>query len=56
MEMDPLMSRDYIVAFDTANEMISLGLGLLDRQSRSVECVASVEIEAFRASNVKLLP
>lgn len=56
MEMDPLMSRDYIVAFDTANEMISLGLGLLDRQRRSVECVASVEIEAFRASNVKLLP
>ena len=48
--------NDYVIAFDTANEMISLGLGRLDRTAKSIECVASREVGAFRASNVKLLP
>ncbi len=48
--------NDYVIAFDTANEMISLGLGRLDRAAKAIECVASREVGAFRASNVKLLP
>lgn len=48
--------KDYVLAFDTANEMISVGLGRLDRKACSIELVASKETEAFRASNVKLLP
>lgn len=48
--------KDYVIAFDTANEMISIGLGKLDRETRCIEMVTSQETEAFRASNVKLLP
>lgn len=48
--------KDFVLAFDTANEMISVGLGRLDRKTCSIELVASIETEAFRASNVKLLP
>ena len=48
--------KDFVLAFDTANEMISVGLGCLDRKACSIELVASKETEAFRASNVKLLP
>ena len=48
--------KDFILAFDTANEMISVGLGKLNRALRKVELVAAQETQAFRASNVKLLP
>ena len=48
--------KDFILAFDTANEMISVGLGKLDRALRKVELVTARETQAFRASNVKLLP
>lgn len=48
--------NNYVVAFDTANEMISLGIGLLDHAKKTIECIASREVGAFRASNVKLLP
>lgn len=48
--------KNFVVAFDTANEMISIGLGRLDRAGQRVEVVASHEVGAFRASNVKLLP
>lgn len=48
--------KNYVVAFDTANEMISIGLGRLDRAGQRIEVVASREVGAFRASNVKLLP
>lgn len=48
--------NNYVAAFDTANEMISLGIGLLDRAKKAIECIASREVGAFRASNVKLLP
>lgn len=48
--------KDFVLAFDTANEMISVGLGRLDRKACFIELVASKETEAFRASNVKLLP
>ena len=46
----------YVLAFDTANEVIAIGVGALDRPSRTVDVVASVEIEAHRASNTQLLP
>lgn len=48
--------KDIVVAFDTANEMISVGVGRLNYQTQSIEFMASQETEAFRASNVKLLP
>ena len=51
-----LCMKDFVLAFDTANEMISIGLGKLDREVHAIEIVASSETEAFRASNVKLLP
>ena len=50
------MKPTYILAFDTANEVIALGLGILRSETRSVECVASRRIPAHRASNTQLLP
>ncbi len=46
----------YVLAFDTANEVIALGLGRLDAASRLVVPVATLEVEAHRASNTQLLP
>ncbi len=46
----------YVLAFDTANEVIAIGVGRLDRDTRSVDLVASVEVAARRASNTQLLP
>ena len=46
----------YVLAFDTANEVIALGIGALDGAAQSIEAVASVEVEARRASNTQLLP
>ena len=48
--------RSFVLAFDTANEVIAIGLGRLEAATRSIECVASVEVEARRASNTQLLP
>lgn len=45
----------YVLAFDTANEVIAIGLGRLDAAARSIELVASVEVEARRASNTQLV-
>lgn len=49
-------AQNYLLAFDTANEVIAIGLGILHPDSRTVECVASRRIEAHRASNTRLLP
>lgn len=46
----------YVLAFDTANEVIAIGLGRLDAAARSIELVASAEVEARRASNTQLVP
>lgn len=46
----------YVFAFDTANEIIAIGLGVLHASSRMIELTASVEAEARRASNTQLLP
>ena len=48
--------RSFVLAFDTANEVIAIGLGKLDAATQSIECVASVEVEARRASNTQLVP
>ena len=46
----------YVLAFDTANEVISIGVGALHPESETIESVASVEVRAHRASNTQLLP
>jgi N6-L-threonylcarbamoyladenine synthase len=47
--------RNYVVAIDTANEVIAVGVGKLDRARKSIQVVASCECEAFRSSNTKLV-
>lgn len=64
--------RNYVLAFDTANEVIALGVGKLcdesgegshggpregapDGPRNEIEAVASLEVEARRASNTQLL-
>lgn len=49
-------ARSFVLAFDTANEVIALGLGLLDADRFAVTVVASAEVEARRASNTQLVP
>ena len=46
----------YVLAFDTANEVISIGLGALDPASRTIEPVATTEVRAHRASNTQMIP
>ena len=46
----------YILAFDTANEVIALGLGVLEPETRSIRLVAERQIQAHRASNTQLIP
>ncbi|MDO4290440.1 MAG: tRNA (adenosine(37)-N6)-threonylcarbamoyltransferase complex transferase subunit TsaD [Eggerthellaceae bacterium] len=46
----------YALAFDTANETIAIGVGLLDADTCTVRLVASAEAAARRASNTQLLP
>lgn len=46
----------YILAFDTANEVIAIGIGHLLPENRSIRVIATREIQARRASNTKLLP
>ena len=48
--------RSFVLAFDTANEVIAIGLGVLHAESLEVEVVASAEASAHRASNTQLLP
>lgn len=50
-----MTQRDHILAIDTANEVIAVGVGALDRATRSIEVLVSEEIPAFRASNTKLI-
>ena len=46
----------HVLVFDTANEVIALGVGVLRAETRSIEVAASVEVEARRASNTQLVP
>ncbi len=45
-----------VLAFDTANEVIAIGIGALDAQARTVRLVATREVQAHRASNTQLIP
>lgn len=47
--------KNYVLAFDTANEVIAVGIGEMNRDARTVDVVASVRVEARRASNTQLL-
>lgn len=46
----------YVLAFDTSNEVIAIGVGRLHAATKTVEVVASERTEAHRASNTQLLP
>ncbi len=46
----------YVLAFDTANEVVAIGVGVLRQSDRTIETAASVEVAARRASNTTLLP
>lgn len=46
----------YALAFDTANEVIALGVGRIDARTRTLDCVESQSVPAHRASNTQLLP
>ena len=46
----------YVLAFDTANEVISIALGLLHADVQKVDLVAYRQVAAHRASNTQLLP
>lgn len=54
--MNTMAADSYILSFDTANEVVSIALGIIHKQTREVELVAQSRIEAHRASNTKLLP
>lgn len=54
--MTGLSQPSYVLAFDTANEVIAIGLGRLAPETLSIKRVASCEIPARRASNTQLLP
>ena len=46
----------YVLAFDTANEVIAISVGVLHAEARAIELVAHAEIEARRQSNTQLIP
>ena len=46
----------YVLAFDTANEVVAIGVGKLVAGERSVDVVATREVQAHRASNTTLVP
>lgn len=56
MSIQPLNKPSYVLAFDTANEVVALGVGILHPDCKSVEIVACQAIKAHRASNTLLLP
>ncbi len=45
-----------VLAFDTANDVVSVGIGALDMHHKTVEIIATRERMAERASNTSLLP
>ncbi len=56
MQNSPSARGAYVLAFDTANEVVAIGVGKLDAQAQAVRPVASLEVAAHRASNTQLLP
>ena len=53
----PIGDADRLVlAFDTANEVVAIALGILDPYTQTVHMVAEEQLQAHRASNTQLLP
>lgn len=52
----PSSDGRFVLAFDTANEVIAIGLGRLDEEACAVEPVATCQVRAHRASNTRLIP
>ena len=50
-----MSQKNYILAFDTANEVIAVGVGKLERETATIKVLTSCETPAFRASNTKLI-
>ncbi len=48
--------KDIVLVFDTSNEVISIGIGRLNVQDKTIDLVAECKHEAHRASNTRLLP
>ena len=46
----------YVLVFDTSNEVIALGLGVLLPQTQEIVLQATSQVAAYRASNTRLLP
>jgi len=46
----------YVLAFDTANEVVAIGVGRLEAAGKTVVPVATREVWAHRASNTTLVP
>ena len=49
-------SHQYVLAFDTANEIVAIAIGVLDTSTRRISLIATREVEAHRASNTTLIP
>lgn len=50
------MGAEYVLAFDTANEVIAIGIGRLCANERAVELAYADKVAAHRASNTQLVP
>lgn len=48
--------KRYVLAFDTSNETVAIGIGLADTASQTIRAMETMEIPAHRASNTLLLP
>ena len=46
----------FVLAFDTANEVVAVAIGQLDAQVKAVNAIACREVQAHRASNTTLVP
>lgn len=51
-----MTTKSFVLAFDTANEVIAIGLGKLDFAAHRVVPLKCKELAAHRASNVQLIP
>lgn len=49
-------STRFVLAFDTANEVVAIGVGALDEATRTVMPVITQQIPAHRESNTTLIP
>ncbi len=56
VEAAPGQDEPCVLAFDTANEVVALAVGVLDARNRDVRALATREVRAHRASNTQLLP